>query len=48
VLASILIWFGDAAATAIERVRKAQPHAIQSAAQQRFLHDFADRIRGWR
>ncbi len=48
VLASILIWFGDAAETAIERVRKAQPHAIQSAAQQRFLHDFADRIRGWR
>ena len=48
VLASILVWFGDAAATAIERVRGAQPHAIQSPAQQRFLHDFADRIRGWR
>ena len=48
VLAAILIWFGDTAAAAVERVRAAQPRAIQSAAQQRFLHDFADRIRDWR
>lgn len=46
-LAAILIWFGDSADQAIDRVRAAQPLAIQSMAQNRFLHDFADRIRGW-
>lgn len=46
-LAAILIWFGDAAEAAIGKVRRAQPLAIQSPAQSRFLHDFADRIRGW-
>jgi atypical dual specificity phosphatase len=46
-LAAILIWFGDAADQAIDRVRAAQPLAIQTVAQIRFLHDFADRIRGW-
>lgn len=46
-LAAILIWFGDAAEAAIAKVRRAQPLAIQSLAQSRFLHDFADRIRGW-
>jgi atypical dual specificity phosphatase len=47
VLAALLIWFGDSADQAIDRVRAAQPLAIQSMAQSRFLHDFADRIRGW-
>lgn len=47
VLACILIWFGDSPDTAIARVRSAQPHAIQTPVQLRFLHDFADRIRGW-
>ena len=47
VLAAILIWFGDAPADAIDKVRLAQPRAIQTASQLRFLHDFADRIRGW-
>lgn len=46
-LAAILIWFGDASAQAIAKVREAEPHAIQSVAQSRFLHEFADRIRGW-
>ncbi len=46
-LAAILVWFGDAPADAIDKVRLAQPRAIQTAAQLRFLHDFADRIRGW-
>lgn len=46
-LALLLVWFGDPAAQAIERVRAAQPRAIQSPAQARFLHDFADRIRDW-
>lgn len=46
-LAALLIWFGDSADEAIAKVRRAQPLAIQSAAQLRFLHDFADRIRGW-
>lgn len=48
VLAAILVWFGDTAAMAVQRVRAAKPRAIQSEAQQRFLIDFADRIRGWR
>jgi len=48
VLAAILVWFGDTAAMAVQRVRAAKPRAIQSEAQQRFLTDFADRIRGWR
>jgi len=46
-LAAILIWFGDAADAAIDKVRRAHPLAIQSMAQSRFLHEFADRIRGW-
>lgn len=47
-LAVIMIWFGDAAAEAIAKVRSAKPFAIQSVAQFRFLHDFADRIHRWR
>jgi len=46
-LAAILVWFGDSAHQAIERIRACQPLAIQSMAQIRFLQDFADRIRGW-
>jgi len=46
-LAAILIWFGDSSDEAIAKVRRAQPLAIQSIAQVRFLNDFADRIRGW-
>lgn len=46
-LAAILAWFGDSAEEAIAKVRAAQPRAIQSMAQLRFIHDFADRIRGW-
>jgi atypical dual specificity phosphatase len=46
-MAAILIWFGETADEAIAKVRAAKPHAIQSLAQMRFLHDFADRIRGW-
>ncbi len=46
-LAAILAWFGDGADEAIAKVRAAQPRAIQSMAQLRFIHDFADRIRGW-
>ncbi len=46
-LAAILIWFGDDVEAAIAKVRDAQPHAIQSPAQERFLHDFASRIRAW-
>jgi atypical dual specificity phosphatase len=46
-LAAILIWFGDGSGDAIAKVRSANPLAIQSVAQSRFLHDFADRIRGW-
>lgn len=46
-LAAILAWFGDGAREAIAKVRAAQPHAIQSTAQLRFVHEFADRIRGW-
>jgi atypical dual specificity phosphatase len=47
VLAAILIWFGDAAESAISKVRAARPMAIQSPAQSRFLFDFAERIRDW-
>lgn len=47
-LASVLIWFGDTAADAITKVRTARPLAIQSDAQFRFLHAFAERIHGWR
>lgn len=46
-LAAILIWFGDSADDAVAKVRAVQPLAIQSAAQTRFLTEFADRIRGW-
>jgi hypothetical protein len=44
----VLIWFGDGAADAVRRVRAARPGAIQSAAQGRFLVDFAQRIQAWR
>lgn len=47
VLAAIYIWFGDSDEEAIAKIRAAQPLAIQSASQLRFLADFADRIRGW-
>ncbi|HWS27514.1 MAG TPA: protein-tyrosine phosphatase family protein, partial [Xanthomonadales bacterium] len=46
-LGALLIWFGDSADDAIAKVRRAQPLAIQSLSQTRFLHDFAERIRGW-
>lgn len=46
-LAAVLVWFGDPPDQAIARVRASQPLAIQNHAQTRFLHDFADRIRGW-
>lgn len=46
-LATILAWFGDDADAAIAKVRRANPLAIQSMAQLRFVHEFADRIRGW-
>lgn len=46
-LAAILVWFGDDAEAAIAKVRRANPLAIQSVAQARFVHEFADRIRGW-
>lgn len=46
-LAALLVWFGDSATEAIAKIRRAQPLAIQSNAQMRFLHDFADRISGW-
>jgi atypical dual specificity phosphatase len=46
-LAAILIWFGDDPDAAVAKVRDAQPHAIQSPAQERFLHEFARRIRAW-
>lgn len=47
-LAAILIWLGDAADEAIASVRARNPFAIQTPAQSRFLHDFADRLRDWR
>lgn len=46
-LALILTWFGDAADVAVAKVRRINPLAIQSEAQLRFVHEFADRIRGW-
>lgn len=46
-LALILTWFGDAADVAVAKVRRTHPLAIQSEAQLRFIHEFADRIRGW-
>jgi atypical dual specificity phosphatase len=46
-LGALLIWFGDSADDAIAKIRRAQPLAIQSIPQVRFLYDFASRIRGW-
>lgn len=46
-LALIQVWFGDAADGAVAKVRRANPMAIQSEAQLRFVYEFADRIRGW-
>lgn len=46
-LAAVLTWFGEDADAAIARVRAARPRAIQSLAQERFLRDFASRIRDW-
>ncbi|TWI11980.1 ATP-binding cassette domain-containing protein [Aerolutibacter ruishenii] len=46
-LALVLTWFGDEPEVAIAKVRRANPLAIQSDAQQRFVNEFADRIRGW-
>lgn len=46
-LAAVLVWFGEDADDAIARVRDARPRAIQSLAQERFLRDFASRIRDW-
>jgi len=47
-LALILIWFGDTADDAMTKVRTVRPLAIQSKAQSQFLHEFAERIGGWR
>lgn len=47
VLASVLVWLGDDAAEAIEKVRYARPMAIQSGAQKNFVHEFARRISEW-
>jgi atypical dual specificity phosphatase len=47
VLASVLVWLGDDAAEAIEKVRYARPMAIQSGAQENFVHEFARRISEW-
>jgi len=46
-LAAVLAWFGDSAGDAIARVRAAQPRAIQSDAQHRFVDNFCKRIAGW-
>lgn len=46
-LACILIWFGDSASQAIDKVRMSEPKAIQSNSQLKFLEDFAERISGW-
>lgn len=46
-LAAVLVWFGDSAQDAIARVRVAQPHAIQSPAQHRFVQAFSERVQGW-
>lgn len=46
-MACVLVWFGDDSQAAIAKVRAARPMAIQSDAQTRFIHDFADRVRGW-
>ena len=46
-IAAVLIWHGDAADAAIARVRAAQPRAIQTEVQEKFLHEFADRVRDW-
>jgi atypical dual specificity phosphatase len=46
-LAAVLVWFGEDPEDAIARVRGARPRAIQSLAQERFLRDFASRIRDW-
>ncbi|MDO4708734.1 MAG: ATP-binding cassette domain-containing protein [Pseudomonadota bacterium] len=47
-LASILIWHGETAENAISIIRTHEPKAIQSRSQVAFLHDFAERIHGWR
>ncbi|GLQ94027.1 hypothetical protein GCM10007901_29780 [Dyella acidisoli] len=47
VLASVLVWLGDDPDGAIEKVRSARPMAIQSGAQENFVHDFARRISEW-
>ncbi|PJK02179.1 hypothetical protein CO615_03095 [Lysobacteraceae bacterium NML75-0749] len=47
-LASILIWHGETAENAINIIRTHEPKAIQSRSQVAFLHDFAERIYGWR
>lgn len=47
-LASILIWHGETAENAINVIRTHEPKAIQSRSQVAFLHDFAERIHGWR
>lgn len=44
-IAAVLIWHGDSASEAIERVRRAQRLAIQSRSQLDFLNAFADRLR---
>ena len=46
-LACVLIWFGDSAKQAIEKVRLSEPKAIQSNSQLKFLEDFAERVSGW-
>ena len=46
-LGAVLTWFGDDPATAVAKVRAAERYAIQTQAQLRFVHEFADRIFGW-
>lgn len=46
-LAALRVWQGHAPDSAIQQVRAAKPHAIQTDVQLGFIHDFADRIRDW-
>lgn len=41
-LAAYLVWTGDDAATALARVRAAEPRMVQNAAQERFIGCFAE------
>lgn len=45
-IALLLVWTGESAQQAVARVRAAEPRAIQSAAQEGFVHDFAQHVAG--